>query len=224
MAFKDTFYDILKWALIIGVSIAIAILVIGSLVIRDFDFIKKCPTKFFTETLLFGLFIGIPIIFIGKMRQAETKQTVLEFFMVFLKVVALHITLQMSGVYSQLYCKSRTDPDYSTVSPKPYIKNPFSPIIKEGITWGTIIGAILLIIGSFAVRDVEYIKKMPGTFISEGVMLAFFTTIPLLLIGYNRYAVSREKATQFFVVFAAIAAIHIGFQLSGVYSIIYKNA
>lgn len=157
------------------------------------------------------------------MRQAETKQSVLEFFMVFLKVVALHITLQMSGVYSQLYCKSRTDPDYNTVSPKPYIKNPFAPIVREGITWGTIIGVILLIIGSLAVRDVEYIKKMPGTFIGEGVMLAFFATIPLLLIGYNRYALSKEKATQFFVVFAAIAAIHIGFQLSGVYSIIYKN-
>ena len=64
MAFKDTFYDIVKWGLIIGVGAGLAILIIGSIVIRDFDFIKKCPTKFFTETLLFGFFVAIPIIYI----------------------------------------------------------------------------------------------------------------------------------------------------------------
>jgi len=223
MAFKDTFYDIVKWGLIIGVGAGLAILIIGSIVIRDFDFIKKCPTKFFTETLLFGFFVAIPMIYIGKTRQADTKQTIIEFFTIFLKIVALHVTLQMSGIYSQLYCKSRSDPDYSTLSPKPYIKNPFVPIIKGGIISGVVLGIAILVIGSLVVRDVEYMKEKPGTFISEGFMLAFFSAIPLLLIGHNRYAEVKENTTHFFIMFAKIAITHLGFQLSGVYSIIYER-
>lgn len=223
MAFKDTFYDIVKWGLIVGIGVGLAILIIGSIVIRDFDFIKKCPAKFLMETLLFGFLTAIPIIYIGKTRHADMKQSLIEFFILFLKVVALHVTLQLSGIYSQLYCKSRSDSDYNVSSLRPYIKNPFVPIIKGGIISGVVLGIAILVIGSFVVHDVDYIKEKPGTFMSEGLMLAFFAAIPLLLIGHNRHAETKENTLHAFIMFAKIGIVHLGFQLSGVYSIVYEH-
>ena len=224
MAEKDTFYKIIKWGLIIGIVGGLFLLIIGSIIIRDLAFIKKCPTKFIFETFLFGFLTAIPIIYIGKTRNADTAQSIEEFFILFFKVVSLHTTLQLSGIYSQIYCKSRSDHNFSMASITPYTLNPFFPVVKWGIIAMVILGLSILFIGSLAVRDIDFIKEQPGIFTSETLILAFFAAIPLFLIGRNRHAESRENFTHFLIMFAKIAIVHIGFQLSGVYSILYPDA
>jgi hypothetical protein len=221
---KDIFYDIMKWIFIIGIIGGLFLLIIGSIVIRDIGFVKKAPTKFMFETILFGFFTAIPLIYLGTVRKDYTTKGLEEFFILFAKIVGLHVTLQMSGMYSQIYSKSKPDSSLNVASVIPYISNPFFPVIKWGFVILVLLAAFIIVIGSLVIRDVEYIKEEPGVFTSEALMLGFFASIPLFLIGRNRQTESKGKFIEFLLLFAKVAVLHIGIQISGVYSVLYPNA
>ena len=94
-------------------------------------------------------------------------------------------------------------------------------VVKYGIIFGSVIGFSVLLIGAFLVRDTGYIKKNPKFFISETLVMGFLTALPVIFICYLRGVPHVDTLHDFTVIFLKIVLLHLGFQLSGVYSVIF---
>ena len=97
-------------------------------------------------------------------------------------------------------------------------------VIKYGVLFGLTLSMIVLFIGSMLVHDTYYIIKNPKFFISETLVMGILSALPVIYISWLRKAPAAHTATEFIVLFLKIAFIHIGFQLSGVYSILFPNS
>jgi hypothetical protein len=93
-------------------------------------------------------------------------------------------------------------------------------IIKYGLLAGAAVGFLILAVTSLLVRDIAYPMQNPRYFLAETAVVAFFNAVPLLYIGYMRRGRNLNDFIGFLVLFVKIALIHIGFQLSGVYTIL----
>ena len=96
-------------------------------------------------------------------------------------------------------------------------------VIKYGIIIGLFISLLILIVGSVLVHDTSYIIKHPKFFISETLMMGILTSIPIIFISHLRGAPIAKSMIDFSMFFVKIALIHIGFQLTGVYSVLFPE-
>jgi len=96
--------------------------------------------------------------------------------------------------------------------------------IKYSIFLGVTYGFILLLVGSVLVNDKGYIFRHPNYFISETLVMGLLSSIPILYISYLRQGILITTAMEFIVFFFKIAMIHVGLQLSGVYSVLFPKS
>jgi len=97
-------------------------------------------------------------------------------------------------------------------------------VIKYGILATIAIGFSVLLVTSILVHDIDYIKKHPKFFVSETLIMAFLTTVPIVYLSILRGANKQETINGSALIFIKILLLHIGFQLSGVYSVIFPNS
>jgi hypothetical protein len=97
-------------------------------------------------------------------------------------------------------------------------------VIKYCILIGIVVGFSVLLIASLLVHDTAYIQKNPKFFLGETLIMGLLTTIPIVLICYLRGSSKKETIYGSGLFFLKIVLIHIGFQLSGVYSVIFPKS
>ena len=108
-------YKCIKYSIFFGVTYGAIILLAGSLLVNDSGYIINHPNFFISETLVMGLLSSMPILYISYLREGLLITTVMEFIVFFFKIAMIHVGLQLSGVYSVLFPKSRTgQPSYSS--------------------------------------------------------------------------------------------------------------
>ena len=95
--------NIIKWATVIFLILAVIYLVLVSIIVQDLRYPREHPILFTIETLLFSLGCAAVIFLMAYGRGDITLVTVLEFFVVALKFGVLHILLQFSGFYSYVF-------------------------------------------------------------------------------------------------------------------------
>jgi len=96
--------------------------------------------------------------------------------------------------------------------------------IKYSILFGLTYGALLLLIGSFLINDSGYIVNHPRFFLSETLVMGLLSSMPILYISYLRQGLLITTAMEFLIFFFKIAMIHVGLQLSGVYSVLFPKS
>ena len=94
-------------------------------------------------------------------------------------------------------------------------------VVKYGFIVGLFISFLVLFVGSILVHDTYYIKKNPKFFISETLIMGVLTGLPIAYITYLRGGSRKDSLHDFGLFFLKIVLLHIGFQLSGVYSVIF---
>uniref|UniRef100_A0A6C0ANQ0 Uncharacterized protein n=1 Tax=viral metagenome TaxID=1070528 RepID=A0A6C0ANQ0_9ZZZZ len=96
--------------------------------------------------------------------------------------------------------------------------------IKYAMLIGIAFGFTTLFVSSIIVHDTAYIQKNPKFFLGETLFMGVLTTIPVMLISYLRGASKSEIEKGSGLIFLKIVLLHIGFQLSGVYSVIFPKS
>lgn len=103
---SDSVYHFIKYAVILGISLSFIVLTATSVLVHDTAYITKHPKFFLSETLMMGFLTSIPVLYISFLRDGNKKETAQEFAMLFFKIIFLHITFQLSGIYSVLFPES----------------------------------------------------------------------------------------------------------------------
>ena len=96
--------------------------------------------------------------------------------------------------------------------------------IKYSIYLGIAFGFLVLFIGSVIVHDTGYIQHHPRFFLSETLVMGILSSAPILFISYLRQGALVTTVLEFIVFFFKIAMIHVGFQLCGIYSILFPKS
>lgn len=94
--------------------------------------------------------------------------------------------------------------------------------LKQMIFKGGIIAVAVLVYFSLTVRDTSFIRKHPLQFLIEILMLGFAGAAPLFYIGFTRGKPPKEVYKQFLVLFLKFAGAHVGLQLSGFYTNMFR--
>ncbi len=97
-------------------------------------------------------------------------------------------------------------------------------VIKYSIFIGMGVGFLILFIGSVLVNDTTYIVKNPKFFLSETLVMGLLTALPVIYISYLRGSPQVQTIRDFGVIFLKIVLVHVGFQLSGVYSVLFPSS
>lgn len=97
-------------------------------------------------------------------------------------------------------------------------------IVKNFMIVGIVIGFSILIIFSVLVHDIDYMKNHPKFFISETLIMAILTTLPIVYLSILRGANRNETIKGTALIFLKIVLLHIGFQMSGIYSAVFPNS
>jgi len=95
-------------------------------------------------------------------------------------------------------------------------------IVKNAILVGAVFGFLLLTVTSLLVRDVAFIEANPMFFLNETIVVALLSSVPIIYIAWIRRGINAHDYGKFFILFIKIALVHIGFQISGIYSILFK--
>lgn len=96
-------------------------------------------------------------------------------------------------------------------------------IIKYGFIFGLTLSLVVLIGGSILVHDTYYITKNPKFFITEALMMGLLTSIPIAYMSYMRGSPLSKSLFDSSLFFFKIVLIHVGFQLSGVYTVLFPK-
>ena len=70
-------------------------------------------------------------------------------------------------------------------------------------------------------HDTYYIQKNPKFFLSETLLMGFLTGLPIIYICWLRKVPVATSLIDFGLFFLKIVLIHVGFQLSGVYTVLF---
>jgi len=97
-------------------------------------------------------------------------------------------------------------------------------IVKNFIIVGSLIGFSILIIFSVLVHDTTYMTHHPKFFVSETLIMAILTTLPIVYLSILRGANKQETIKGSAFIFIKIVLLHIGFQMSGIYSVLFPNS
>ena len=94
--------------------------------------------------------------------------------------------------------------------------------LKYAILAGIVVGFGSLAVCSALVFDTAYIQKNPKTFLSETLIMGVLTAIPIAYLTYVRGTTSVKRIfSDSSLIFLKIVLLHVGFQLSGVYSVLF---
>ena len=96
-------------------------------------------------------------------------------------------------------------------------------IVKNFTIIGVIIGFTMLLILSLLVHDTNYITQHPKFFISETLIMAILTTLPIVYLSILRGADKNETIKGSGLIFLKIVLLHLGFQMSGIYSVVFPK-
>jgi hypothetical protein len=98
-------------------------------------------------------------------------------------------------------------------------------VIKYLILAGIVVGFGSLAITSSLVFDTYYITKNPKFFTAETLLFGTLTAIPIAYLSYMRGSTNYKKVfSDSFIFFIKVVLIHIGFQLSGIYSVLFPES
>lgn len=97
-------------------------------------------------------------------------------------------------------------------------------IVKNFTIIGIVIGFSMLLILSVIVHDTQYMTKHPRFFVSETLIMAILTTLPIVYLSILRGANKQETIKGSALIFLKIVLLHIGFQMSGIYSAVFPNS
>lgn len=98
-------------------------------------------------------------------------------------------------------------------------------VLKYLILIGIVISFGVIGITSVLVRDTYYITKHPKFFTTEMLMFGVLTAIPIAYLSYMRGATSRRKIFyDSMLFFIKVVILHLGFQLSGIYSVLFPES
>lgn len=87
-----------------GVTVAIIILLIISLIVCDVGFIRNQPFDFVIELIFVSLIPALLMVFVfAKTRRLDSRQTLVWFLSVMLKLMIFHILFQLSGFYTHVF-------------------------------------------------------------------------------------------------------------------------
>ena len=96
--------SLIKMIILFLVSSGVAGLAGLSMLVRDFEFPREYPSRFFIEFCVASIFPAILLIVMTYLRNSTfTSYTFIEFVLLALKFGVLHILLQFSGVYSSIF-------------------------------------------------------------------------------------------------------------------------
>lgn len=97
-----------------------------------------------------------------------------------------------------------------------------SHVLNKVILYCIFLATLVLVVTSFIVRDVAFIKNHPMSFLVE---LFFMSVVSSLIICFvfarTRLVRVKDSITWFFALVAKFAIFHILFQLSGVYTVMF---
>jgi TRAP-type mannitol/chloroaromatic compound transport system substrate-binding protein len=120
----------------------------------------------------------------------------------------------MKGLLKKIFLNSR-------VNMSKYDKEVFTAL-KYFILFGVIAGFAALGIASVIMFDTYYIEKNPKFFLTETLLFGIMTAIPIAYLSYMRGSTSYKKIFQdAMIFFVKIVLMHLGFQLSGIYSVFF---
>ena len=106
----------------------------------------------------------------------------------------------------------------------PELTNTVYKVIKYGMIVGLLVSFIVLIICSVIVNDNYYIFKNPKFFFSEMLVMGILATAPIGYISYLRGAPIASSYNELCILFLKMVLLHVGFQLSGVYSVFFPKS
>jgi hypothetical protein len=71
------------------------------LIVKDYGFIKYRPFEFAMELLFISVIPALLMVFVvSKTRQLTKEETMVWFFTILIKLMVLHILMQLSGIYT----------------------------------------------------------------------------------------------------------------------------
>lgn len=97
-------------------------------------------------------------------------------------------------------------------------------VIKYGTIILLAVSFIVLIVFSVLVHDTYYIREFPLKFVSETLIMGFLTAISIVYISVLRGNSRMSSFIESLVIFFKVVLLHIGFQLSGVYSVLFPKS
>jgi len=94
--------------------------------------------------------------------------------------------------------------------------------LKYAILAGIVVGFSSLAVCSALIFDTAYIQKNPKQFLAETMIMGVFAAIPIAYVCYVRETTSAKKIlSDSSLIFLKIVMLHVGFQLSGIYSVVF---
>jgi hypothetical protein len=100
MTLSKTLNKIIVWGLIV----AFIVLVITSIIVRDYQYMVQHPLNFSIETVVFSVIPALIIAFIFlKTRGLSVKTSFIWFIVMVLKFAIFHILFQLSGIYTVVF-------------------------------------------------------------------------------------------------------------------------
>lgn len=94
----------LDYVLYGGLFLTLLVLGMFSFYVQDYDFIIQHPGAFFSELIAVGLLPALLMVFVFSItRKLSPNETLVWFFTVLLKLMILHLLLQLSGCYSYMF-------------------------------------------------------------------------------------------------------------------------
>jgi hypothetical protein len=95
--------------------------------------------------------------------------------------------------------------------------------LKQLFFVGAVIATIAFVYFAVTVRDSSFIKRNPLQFILEVIIIGLAGAAPLFYLGYTRGKPPKEVYKQFIILFLKFAGAHVGLQLSGFYTNLFKK-
>lgn len=99
MDFGKITAEVSFWAIIV----AIVILIIPAVIVRDYHYMVEHPIYFAIETLAMGILPAFPVLVFYITRGTNLKHTLVTFAILVVKFAILHILIQLAGVYTYIF-------------------------------------------------------------------------------------------------------------------------
>jgi hypothetical protein len=90
------------WSITTILILYVLLLIVITILAPETIYIKEKPIGFLVETLAFPTFACIPLIFFAYYRNLSFRDTMIFLFSFWVKVLILHVLLEVSGFYEWL--------------------------------------------------------------------------------------------------------------------------
>lgn len=107
---SDMLNKISFWTLTIGAIMYAILLVIICILTPEVNFIKTKPLEFTVELIAFPTFACIPLVLFAYYRGLTLKSATIFIVSFWLKILLLHLLLEISGFYNWLLASETPNP------------------------------------------------------------------------------------------------------------------